>query len=130
MKRRKRRRKKRRSKMMKRRRKKMKKRRRRQDGAKQTELIFSFRLCVSMKNKEPGDDKRGRLNSKQSKGNKMYVTLWECCFLLLLLLSHFFLCVSEKKRRERVSRARRPFPKGNICTFQTNCVRKMEAKEK
>lgn len=29
-----------------------------------------------------------------------------------------------------MSRARRPFPKGNICTFQTNCVRKMEAKGK
>lgn len=29
-----------------------------------------------------------------------------------------------------MSRARRPFPKGNICTFQTNCVRKMEAEGK
>lgn len=37
-----------------------------------------------------------------------------------LSLSFCVLCVC-------VNRAGRPFPKGNICTFQTSCVRKMEA---
>lgn len=102
-------------------------------GLTEGNLCWVFCLCVramrqrTKENKVKGLERTRRwwsalFETQSLRQENVHVSVWECTFYFSSLYFFLYVCVCAF-----MNRTGRPFPKGNICTFQTNCVRKTEA---